>query len=81
MPGKANNAPVEVDLFGGYKWGFAKDWALDLGLYRYYYPGTYDNTGAYKNPNTTEAYLVGLEKGASLFTQHHPLSQGFVAAA
>jgi uncharacterized protein (TIGR02001 family) len=57
VPGKANNAPVEVDLFGGYKWGFAKDWALDLGLYRYYYPGTYDNLGAYKNPNTTEAYL------------------------
>jgi uncharacterized protein (TIGR02001 family) len=57
VPGKANNAPVEVDLFGGYKWGFAKDWTLDLGLYRYYYPGTYDNTGAYQNPDTTEAYL------------------------
>jgi uncharacterized protein (TIGR02001 family) len=56
-PGKANSAGVELDLFGGYKWGFAKDWTLDLGLYRYYYPGTYDNTGAYQNPNTTEAYL------------------------
>ena len=57
VPKKANCAPVEVDLFGGYKWGFAKDWTLDIGLYRYYYPGTYDNLGAYRNPNTTEAYL------------------------
>lgn len=57
LPGKANCAGVEVDLFGGYKWGFAKDWALDIGLYRYLYPGTYDNTGAYKHPDTTEAYL------------------------
>ena len=57
VPGKVNSASVELDLFGGYKWGFAKDWTLDLGLYRYYYPGTYDNLGAYKNPNTTEAYL------------------------
>jgi uncharacterized protein (TIGR02001 family) len=55
--GKVNSASVELDLFGGYKWGFAKDWALDLGLYRYLYPGTYDNLGAYRNPATTEAYL------------------------
>ena len=57
LPGKANCASVEVDVFGGYKWGFAKDWTLDVGLYRYLYPGTYDNTGAYRNPATTEAYL------------------------
>jgi len=56
-PGKANSASVELDLFGGYKWGFAKDWTLDVGLYRYLYPGTYDNLGAYQNPATTEAYL------------------------
>ena len=55
--GKGNSACVELDLFGGYKWGFAKDWTLDLGLYRYLYPGTYDNLGAYSNPATTEAYL------------------------
>ncbi|WP_257308720.1 TorF family putative porin [Geothrix fuzhouensis] len=56
-PGKANSAGVELDLFGGYKWGFAKDCTLDVGLYRYLYPGTYDNLGAYRNPATTEAYL------------------------
>lgn len=57
QPGKVNSAGVEVDLFGGYKWGFAKDWVLDVGLYRYLYPGTYDNLGAFRNPDTTEAYL------------------------
>lgn len=56
-PGKVNSAAVELDLFGGYKWGFAKDWTLDVGLYRYLYPGTYENLGAYRNPATTEAYL------------------------
>ena len=55
--GAVSSASVEVDLFGGYKWGFAKDWTLDIGLYRYFYPGTYDNLVVYKNPDTTEAYL------------------------
>ena len=54
---KVNSAGVELDLFGGYKWGFAKDWTLDVGLYRYLYPGTYENLGAFRNPDTTEAYL------------------------
>ena len=47
---------MEVNLFGGYKWAFAKDWALDLGVYRYLYPGDYTGAGGL-NPNTTEAYL------------------------
>ncbi|GLH72832.1 hypothetical protein GETHLI_13340 [Geothrix limicola] len=55
--GKVNSAAVELDLFGGYKWGFAKDWTLDVGLYRYLYPGTYQSLGAFRNPATTEAYL------------------------
>jgi uncharacterized protein (TIGR02001 family) len=50
------SAGVEVDLFGGYKWGFAKDWTLDVGAIRYLYPGDYKSLGGY-NPNTTEAYL------------------------
>jgi uncharacterized protein (TIGR02001 family) len=54
---KTNSASVELDLFGGYKWAFAKDWTLDLGLYRYLYPGTYSNLGLFRNPATTEAYL------------------------
>lgn len=66
LPGKENSASVELDLFGGYKWGFAKDWTLDVGLYRYLYPGTYDNLGAYRNPATTEAYLGVSYSWASL---------------
>jgi uncharacterized protein (TIGR02001 family) len=50
------SAGVEADVWGGYKWGFAKDWALDIGLYRYLYPGDYRNAGGF-NANTTEAYL------------------------
>jgi len=50
------SASVEIDLFGGYKWGFARDWTLDAGLYRYLYPGTYTGLGSY-HPNTTEGYL------------------------
>ena len=65
-PGKVNSASVELDVFGGYKWGFAKDWTLDMGLYRYLYPGTYENLGAFRNPNTTEAYLGVAYSWASL---------------
>jgi uncharacterized protein (TIGR02001 family) len=50
------SAGVEVDVFGGYKWSFAKDWALDLGVYRYFYPGDYKGAGG-NFFNTTEAYL------------------------
>jgi uncharacterized protein (TIGR02001 family) len=30
---------AELDFYGGYKWGFAPDWTLDLGTLYYYYPG------------------------------------------
>lgn len=50
------SAGIEVDLFGGYKWGFAKGWTLDLGACRYLYPGDYRSLPGY-DPNTTEAYL------------------------
>lgn len=56
-PNKVNSASVELDVFGGYKRALTKDWTLDLGLYRYLYPGNYENQGAYRNPDTTEAYL------------------------
>jgi len=56
FPGGPASASVEVDLFGGYKWGFARDWTLDVGLYRYLYPGTYTSLGSY-HPNTTEGDL------------------------
>ena len=50
------SAGVEVDVFGGYKWGFAKDWTLDIGAYRYLYPGDYSKV-IITSPSTTEGYL------------------------
>jgi len=50
------SAGVEVDVFGGYKWGFAKDWTLDIGAYRYLYPGDYSHV-TITSPSTTEGYL------------------------
>ena len=50
------SAGVEVDVFGGYKWGFAKDWTLDIGAIRYLYPGDYSKV-IITSPSTTEGYL------------------------
>lgn len=55
-PGKTNSFGVEWDFYGGYKGEVAKDWTYDLGGIRYYYPGRYYNTGAYRRPDTTELY-------------------------
>jgi uncharacterized protein (TIGR02001 family) len=65
-PHKANSAALELDVFGGCKWGFAKDWTLDAGLYRYFYLGNFENLGAYRHPDTTEAYLGVSWRWASL---------------
>lgn len=53
---KSNQTSLEADFYGGYKGSFAGDATYDIGLIRYQYPGTYDNLGAYRNPNTTEIY-------------------------
>ena len=55
-PGKTNSFGLEWDFYGGYKGELAKDWTYDLGGIRYSYPGSYDNTGAYRRPDTTELY-------------------------
>ena len=52
----SNAADLEWDLYGGYKGTLAADWTYDVGLIRYYYPGRFDNLGAYRRPNTTEIY-------------------------
>lgn len=60
VPFRSNSAPLEWDFYGGYRGTFAKDWSFDLGGIEYYYPGVYDNLGAYRRPNTTEIYaLIG----------------------
>jgi uncharacterized protein (TIGR02001 family) len=35
----SSGGSVELDFYGGYKWGFAPDWTLDLGTLYYWYPG------------------------------------------
>ena len=60
-PNQSNAAGLEWDFYAGFKNSFAGgDWNYDLGIIQYYYPGRYDNVGAYRNPNTTEVYgLIG----------------------
>ena len=55
-PNGSNTARLEWDFYGGYKKTFADDWNFDIGALRYYYPGRYENVGAYRNPDTTEVY-------------------------
>jgi len=56
LPDKTNSARLEWDLYGGFKQQFAGEWTYDLGAIRYLYPGTFDNLGSYRTPNTTELY-------------------------
>jgi uncharacterized protein (TIGR02001 family) len=55
-PNRSNAASLEWDFYGGYKGSFAGDWTYDIGALRYYYPGRFENVGAYRNPDTTEVY-------------------------
>jgi uncharacterized protein (TIGR02001 family) len=49
------SAPIEIDVYGGYKSTFAGgDWNYDIGVLTYNYPGTY--TPGFVNPDTTEVY-------------------------
>ena len=79
-PDKVNSAGVELDLFGGYKWGFARDCALDVGIYRYFYPGNFENLGAYRNPSTTEAY-VGLSRSWASLKYSRSISANYMGVA
>ena len=56
LPNKTNSARLELDLYAGLKNQFAGNWSYDLGAIRYHYPGTFDNVGAYRRPETTELY-------------------------
>jgi uncharacterized protein (TIGR02001 family) len=60
-PNQSNTASLEWDFYGGFKNSFAGgDWNYDVGVIQYYYPGTYNNLGAYRKPDTTEIYgLIG----------------------
>jgi uncharacterized protein (TIGR02001 family) len=59
---------LEWDLYGGYKYAFNDDWGIDVGVLYYYYPGSY--VGGVTKPNTTELYVAGSWKWASLKYSH-----------
>lgn len=56
LPNAANSSSLEWDLYAGFKNPFAGHWNCDLGAIRYRYPGSFDNLGAYRRPDTTEFY-------------------------
>ena len=50
------SAPIEMDLYAGYKKEFTPGWTGDVGALQYYYPTSGALTGSNVNPNTTEVY-------------------------
>jgi uncharacterized protein (TIGR02001 family) len=58
------SSSVELDFYTGYRGTFAADWSYDVGLYEYYYPGSYP--AGFVRPYTTEAYASLAWKGISL---------------
>jgi len=61
-PAYRSGGSLEWDFYGGYKWGFAEDFTLDLGTLYYWYPGDANtlaaNNGGALNPkaDTWELY-------------------------
>lgn len=60
----SHGCSLEWDIYGGWRYAFNDDWGMDLGVYYYWYPGSY-NPGV-TNPDTTELYIAGSWKWASL---------------
>ncbi|MGE8686693.1 MAG: TorF family putative porin [Achromobacter sp.] len=58
------SAPVEMDVYGGYKGNLARDVPVDLGVLQYYYPGDYPSH--FTSPDTTELY-AGIGYGPFMF--------------
>ena len=55
--GKSTSAPIEMNLYAGYKYEWSKGFTADVGVLQYYYP-TSGATGFTTNPNTTEVYAA-----------------------
>lgn len=63
------SAPVEIDVYGGYKGAISADFGYDVGILTYNYPGSGKPTGAAK-PDTTEVYGALSWKWLSLKYSH-----------
>jgi uncharacterized protein (TIGR02001 family) len=51
-----DSSPVEIDLYGGYKFEVIKDVTLDVGFLHYDYPGS-KAIPLFPKPNTNEVYV------------------------
>lgn len=67
---------IEWDIYGGYKWGFAEGWTLDVGYLRYEYPGSNGVPGAFLKPNTDEVY-AGVSYGPATLKYSYGVSEIF----
>lgn len=67
---------IEWDIYGGYKWGFADGWTLDVGYLRYEYPSSNAVPGAFVKPNTDEVY-VGVSYGPATLKYSRGFSEIF----
>ena len=63
------SAPIEIDVYGGYKGTITGDFGYDLGVLTYNYPGSNKLRGAGK-PDTTELYGAVSYKWLSLKYSH-----------
>ena len=70
------NARIEWDIYGGYKWGFAEGWTLDVGYLRYEYPNSKAIFPAFVKPNTDEVY-VGVSYGPATLKYSYSLNNLF----
>lgn len=71
--GFKDNSSLEVDLYGGYRGSLPADFGYDVGVIKYYYPGT--TVGV--TPDTVEGYLAFSWKTVSL-KYSHTLSKYFI---
>ena len=68
------SSPLEVDVYGGYKFEVAKDLTLDFGALQYWYPGNkLINVAGYSNANTLEFYGAATY---GVFTAKYSRTQG-----
>jgi uncharacterized protein (TIGR02001 family) len=66
-PNRSNAASLEWDFYAGIKNNLlGGDWFYDVGIIEYFYPGRYENVGAYRRPHTTEVYCLLGYHGVSL---------------
>ncbi len=68
------SAPVEIDLYAGWKTAVTDTVLLDIGVLRYLYPGDYPSP--YVSPNTTELY-ASVAAGPISFKLSHSLTNLF----